>query len=316
MTLPFQTIYPDEIKLPPARIESLAATHRERQRTGLIRLAYSTARQIYLLFRRGAVLNGYSVNEDSCQRLENWRETIASLPEAYARLIPLSTFALQLFKLCAEGQSEHAAQMNAIELRASLAGTWRLSGEPALYHLSWKTAEGLIFYAGVKREEYSVFFMPARLVDEPGITDSIVRWGDPQVSVTSFSMNISQPAWQEYFLRRTFADICERAFLRYEKITGRAVVDSAIRSLVVAASRQSAEINITGRQLMDREIFPAPQAAAGTYREILKTMHEQIAAIVGARLSFAILSEIVAELPKIEYQIARQFALLPEELYR
>ena len=314
MTFPFQTVYPDEIKISAARIESLMDTYHERQRTGLIRLAYSEEKQVYLLFRNGMVLNAYLVNETSSQRLEKWQETITSSPDSFARLILLSTFALQMCKLSLESRVDQSKPMSAPDLRTSLTETWRQSGDPSLFHLSWKSAEGLVFYSGIKRDEYSVFFTSNRLVDEAGITDSLALWADPQVMVTSFSMNPEQPAWQEYILRRIFAAVCKRALARYEKITGRAVVDSIIRSLVVAASRRSAEINITARQLIDREIFQTPQVAADTYRDILKTMLDQITTIIGMRLSSSILSDITAELPKDEYQIAQRFSLLPEEL--
>ncbi len=316
MTAPFQTVYPDEIKIPATRIASLVSTYRERQRTGLIRLAYSGDKQIYLMFRSGSVLNGYLVNDGSHQRLEKWQETIASSPDAFARLIQLSTFALQMCKLSIESQSDQSRPISALDIRSSLTGTWKQANTPSVLHLGWKTAEALVLYSGIKSKEHSVFFTSNRLVDEAGITDSIALWGEPQATVTSYSMKPDQPAWQEYFLRRAFAEICERSLARYERITGRAVVDSVIRSLILAASRRSAEINITGRQLIDREIFSTPEAAAETYREILQTMLDQISTIIGAHLSSSILLEVTAEIPQEEHQMAHQFSLLPEKIYK
>ena len=316
VAIPFQAVYPDEIKISASRVNSLINTYHERQRTGLIRLAYSSEKLLYLLFQRGSLLNAYSVSNGGNRRIEDWAEIINATPEAFARLVPLSPFAVEMCKIMIESATGKVNTMSVQELRASLDHGWKQIVDPLLVHLGWNTAEGLVFFKGPKSECHSLFFSPDRLVDEVQLSSDLSMWSEPSVNASLFEANLDVLAWQEYILRRAFAEICNQAITRYEEITGRAIVDSAVRSLGLYASRHSVEINITSRRVVDRELFSTPQDGADRYRALLKIMLDQIGQVIGAKLSSSILSSITAGLRFDEFQVARGFSILPPELFR
>ncbi len=316
VTIPFQAVYPDEIKIPASRVHSLISTYHERQRTGLIRLAYSAEKLLYLLFQRGSLLNAYLIDRANSRKVENWEEIVNSSSEAFARLVPLSSLAVEMCKLAVESQPEKTETISAPDLRAELDGDWAQTTDLKLLHLAWSAAEGLLFLRGGKSESRSLFFSPDRLVDETNISPSFSLWSEPQVRATFYAINLDAPAWQEYALRRAFAAICDEAIARYEEITGRAIVDSISRSIGLYASRREMEISITARRVVDHELFSTPQAAADTYRALLKLMLDQIGQVIGAKLSYSILSGITAGLRFDEFEMARVFSILPAELFR
>lgn len=316
MAIPFQRVYPDEIKIPASRVHSLTETYRGRQRTGLIRLAYSAERLLYLLFQRGTLLNAYLMEKVNSHKVENWEEIVNSSSEAFARLVPLSPPAIEMCKLALESQAHKTETLSAPDLRVVLDGDLVQTTDPKLFQFVWNAAEGLLFLQGGKLESRSLFFAPDRLVDEMGVSPSFSLWSEPEVQATYYMINSDVPAWQEYILRRTFGEICNRATVRYEEITGRAIVDSMIRSIALYTSRNSMEINITERQVADRELFSTPQAAADTYRALLRIIIDQIRQVIGDKLSNSILSGIMAGLRFDEFEIARSFSILPPELFR
>jgi hypothetical protein len=236
--------------------------------------------------------------------------------QAYARLIPLSSFALEMCQLAIESAADQTETIPASNLRASLDKEWNQTVNPMLLHLGWEAAEGLVFFQGGRLEGHSVFFSADRLLDEAGISPTFSFWSEPEARVTSYQINLDLPAWQEYTLRRAFAEICEQALLRYEQITGRAIVDSIVRSLILYTSRQSLEINMAARHVINQEFFSTPQAGAEVYRALLKIMLDQVSQIIGSKLSLSIISDVTAGLRFDEFKVARDFSILPYELFR
>jgi hypothetical protein len=314
VTIPFECVYPDEIQISHSRLQSLVDIYGERQRTGLIRLASSHAQSIYLLFQRGVLLNAYLAGVAGSRRLENWTTAAEEIGEGFARVVQLSPLALGMCKLAIESPETQTETISAAELRSSLIQSWRQTIEPQLLHLRWQRAEGLVFYQGGIFDEHSVFFSPERLADEAGISSALVLWSEAESALTRYVITLDTPAWQEYVLRRTFAGICNRALLRYEEITGTAIVDSIIRSLILLASRLSLEINIASRRVIDREVFSTPQQAADGYRALLQAMLDQVRLIIGSPLSTSIILDITTSLHLSELQAVQDFSLLPPEL--
>src|SRR5262245_5478879 len=106
VSIPFEHIYPDEIQISPSRLQSLADTYAERQRTGLIRLASPHGQSVYLLFQRGLLLNSYLVGIAGSQRLENWMKAAGAIGESFARVVQLSPLALGMCKLALESAEQ------------------------------------------------------------------------------------------------------------------------------------------------------------------------------------------------------------------
>ncbi len=309
---PFHTVYADELKISPSRIQGLTETYRDRKRTGLIRLAYSQDLRIYLLFNKGIIVNNFQILPSSTQILDDPLSVVADCGEAYARLIPLSPVGLQICKLAIGSKVGSLETMDAVHLRASLSSGWNHQPDPRLIQLSWNTAEGLIFFSGDAQEDHSIFFSPDRLIDQAGLASTFSMWADPVCKVDSHFLDPASTIWQEFILRRTFSGICVRSFLRVEKITGRAMVDTVIRSMNLQAASQNLGIGIAVDRVMDQEIFPSPQKAAEVYQDLIGMMLNNVRKVVGARLADSLVREVVTELRPEEQEMVQAFNILPE----
>lgn len=310
---PFFAIYSDELKISPERIQVLIDTYQNRNRTGLIRLAYSSEKRIYLLFHKGQIVNRYSVQPSSKEEISNWQEIISSSGDAYTRVMQLSSFGLQTCKLAIGASEGIQEMMDAIRLRAALSEGWKNQIDPRVYQLSWNAAEGIIFFPSRSQEEYSIFFSPDRLIDQAGISPTFSMWADPVCRVYFYAFDPSSPVWQEHILRLVYSEICNRSFPRFEEITGRAMVDSLIRSLNLQAITQNIDIGIVSYHVMDREIFSSPQEAGRIYQSLLKQMLENVRKVIGLRLAVSFLKEIWTHLQPAEQEVSRFFNILPAE---
>ena len=310
----FYTVSAAEIKISVDEIQVLTESFRELQRTGLIRLAYDSERYLYLFIKRGKVLNAYLIASESKEPLplENWVDWMKSAGDAYAKIIPLSSFGVLISKLLIQSENgekeifDHPSQLS--EYCASCNESPKLS----LIQLSWDNAMGAVFFSGVEKLPYSLFVSQEIIHDEAGVNDIFFKWNEPRCTVTTFTPVLSADAWQEYYLRQSFADICNRTLSRFESMTGRALVDSLVRLVSIFASKNNLDINISSRKLIDREVFSSPQEAAQNYRQFLGEMFSHFSVVIGSRLLALTLREIVTSLPEYECEIIRRFELLPE----
>jgi len=295
-------------------IQILIESFHGHQRTGLIRLAYNSEKYLYLLFKHGEVFNTYLVIKDSQELLsaERWMEWVNSAGDAYAKVIPLSAFGLFVSKLLiqsVDGTKETFLQPNQLsEYFVSLGETNQL----CLSQLNWDNAMGAVFFSGVDKTSHSLFVADETILDEPGVNRIFSKWDEPHCIVTTFVPDLSNAAWQEYYLRKSFAEICNRMIGRFEIMTGRSLIDSLVRLIAIFASRNNLDINILSRKLIDHEVFSSPEDAAQNYRKILKEMFSHFSVIVGTRLLASTLREIVMSFPDHERKIIRTFELFPE----
>lgn len=292
----------------------LTESFRELQRTGLIRLAYDSEIYLYLFIKRGKVLNAYLVTSESQESLplDHWVDWMKSAGDAYAKIVPLSPFGVLISKLLIQSENgkkeifDHPSQLS--EYCASCNESPKLS----LIQLSWDNAMGAVFFSGVEKLPYSLFVSQEIILDEAGVNDIFFKWNEPRCTVTTFTPVLSADAWQEYYLRQSFADICNRTLSRFEIMTGRALVDSLVRLVAVFASGSNLEIYISSRKLIDHEVFSSPQQAAESYRQLLNEMFTHFSAVIGPRLFALTLREIITSFPDHEREIIRNYKLLPE----
>jgi hypothetical protein len=116
-------------------------------------------------------------------------------------------------------------------------------------------------------------------------------------------------------LRSAFIQICESSLARFEVLTGHALVDSLVRLVNVAASRQSLEISIALRKLTDNEVFATPQQALYNYRRMLAELFEHFSAVIGPRLYVSTMREIIKKLPAHELKTVHKLELLSKGFF-
>ena len=310
----FTSIYPDDLRISVPEIQVLVNSCRENKRTGLIRLGYPSKKYIYLLLKRGEFLNAYHVLSEMKEaiRPDQWVEYIESAGDSYAKIVPLSAFGLFVSKLLITSDGKKTENFYQPTQLSEYIASLGKKTEPSLVQLNWDHAMGGILFSGLQKEAHSLFLSQETILDEAGLNKIFFQWNEPCCTVTTFVPDLSVDAWQEYYLRQSFADICGRMLERFEAMTGRALVDSLVRLVAIFVSRNNMDIIILSRKLVDHEVFSSPQDAAQSYRQILKEMFSNFSAVLGPRLLALILREIITSFPAQEREVIRTFELFPE----
>lgn len=309
----FNTIYSDEIKMPVNSIQVLIDSYHERQKTGVIRLGYALDKQLCFIFKRGDLINTYLSAPNKWEALlpEQGTAWMLSAGDAYTKTVSLSSFGLLMTKLLIQTSSLKTEAFTRQNQLGEYLTTIHSKNETTLLFLAWKNASGAIFFAPNADPHFN-FISQDIVLDEAGNFKILYGWSEPQCALTVFSPDLSVEAWQEFYLRSAFAQICENILIRFETLTGRALVDSLVRLVAVFATRQNLNISITARKLLDHEVFSSPQNAAQSYRLLLSEMFEHFSAVIGPRLHASTLREIIKNLPEHEHQIIHTFELLPK----
>jgi hypothetical protein len=309
----FAPIYSDELKISAPRIQTLVDSYCERKRTGIIRLGYPSKKYLQLFFKRGELLNTYLVSPETTEPLlpSQWLKWAESAGEAYTKIVPLSTFGLFVSKLLI---TSVGGEMNNFSQPAKLSECIVSLGkkaETSLVQVNWDRAMGGIFFPG-QNDAHSIFISQDTIVDEAGVHKNFFLWNESHCTVATFNPDSSVDAWQEYYLRRSFSEICNLMLSRFEVMTGRALVDSLVRLVSICAARNNLDILISSRKVIDHEVFSSPQDAAQNYRQILKEMFSHFSAVVGPRLLSSTMQEIVTRIPEQERIAMRTFELFPQ----
>lgn len=314
VTIPFRNIFADELKMPAATILTLIDTCRESKQTGMLRLLAEGGGMLYLLLKSGAVINSYIVSSKTLEPAlsDQWAAWLDAAGGAHVRLIPLSSLGLLMCKLLIQnsvGKTEVLAR--SVDLDEYLKSQKKVP-DVSLVQLDWENSMGAALFSGESESPYSLYVSSETLYDQLEIAPTILNPQRLNCTATVFCYDPSLGAWQEYLLRRVFANICERTLSRFQMVTGRSLVDSLIRLTLAFASRQNLNIGISSYKVVDGEIFSSPDKAAIGYRLLLTEMFSHFSGITGTRLLSSTLREIVAELPVQERAIVDAFSLLSE----
>ena len=310
----FAPIYPDELQISVPRIQALVNSYCERKRTGIIRLGYPSKKYLQLLFKRGELLNTYVVSQEAHEPLRagQWVKWTESAGDAYTKVVPLSTFGLFVSKLLIVSAGEKTEDISQSAQLPEYIASLGKKAEPSLIQVNWDHAMGGILFPGSQGDAYSIFLSQETAVDEAGVHKNFSVWNESHCTVATIAPDPSIDAWKEYYLRSSFSEICRLMLNRFEIMTGRALVDSLVRLVSVCAARNKLDIMISGRKVIDQEVFSSPQDAAQNYRQILKEMFSHFSAVVGPRLLSSTMQEIVTHLSERERALIRTFELFPE----
>jgi len=312
MGAPFKKIFPDETEASTSEIRALVGVCQERKQTGVIRLYIADEHLGYLFIKRGGVVNSQFVSPGVLETVaaKQWDTQINSIGKAYPRFVSLSTLGLQICKLLiqsASGKDETVTQ--AADIGAYLE-TQKKNMRPLLVQFEQETSEGVILFSGSPQVQHSIFISPDTLHDEAGIAPFISNPGSNHFELSAFDADPSVEAWQEYILRYTFANICEKILSKIQMLTSRSVVDSLNRLITAYASRNNLSIGIVSRKVMDDEFFASPRQAADTYRLLLNELFGRISKIAGPRMLTSIIRGINENLLDWERSVVTDFSLL------
>lgn len=315
MAAVLSTIHPDEVIETTAGVRSLVSSIAERHQTGLVRLAYPNEELFYIFFKRGKVLASTLVKpgQDRVFKRGAWEQQINDAGDAYPVSIPLSPLGLFLFGLSLQaGEGEGAETLSSSDEISKYIKAKSANPAPCLIQLRWKHAVGLVFFPSQKSTPHSVFISHQRVLDEEGISPLLYQWKDAQCEAATIIPASSADLWQEYELRRLFAEITNSLLTRFETLSGRALMESLIRVMAAFATERDLELSIRSRHMEDGEVFLSPKVAAENYRFFLNEMFEHCAVVIGPRLLASQLREIILSMTESDQGLIKEFRLLPK----
>ncbi|MDP1546116.1 MAG: hypothetical protein Q8L87_08840 [Anaerolineales bacterium] len=313
----FSAIHPSEEIASMFEIQTLIDSFHESRQTGLVRLAYSPTENLYLFFKRGDVLASSFITPDHTQAFTHaqWREKIQSAGDAYLKPIPLSSFGLLLSGLSMQLQGAQAEELSTPEKLSGFFNSKTRVMEPSLVQLNWRYSAGLVFFPERKDTPHSIYVSSETVLDVDGVSYAFDEWEDSKCEASVYFPDSSVELWQEYRLRRLFADICSPVLARFEVLTGHALMESLVRLMMIFASNHDLDISISSRSLVNREVFFSAEIAASTYRTFLSEIFEHCSAVIGPRLLASTLREIVTELPAADKDMIKSYRLLPKGIF-
>ena len=293
----------------------LLESSRDLKRTELLRLGYSSDKYLYFLFKRGQLINVYHVTPEKTIVLlpEQGLEQVQTSQDAYTKVVPLTYWGLFISKLLLTSSPRLKESFTNSSQFSRYISLFTLKNEPALLQINWEHATGALFFPGVPEIPHSIFISDQAVSDEAGLGNLLFQRTGQSCLVTTFDPGPAVDAWQEYYLRRVFAQMINRLFSRFEDMTGRALVDSLVRFVALYAARNDLDIGIVSRKLADHEVFPSPQIAAQHYRSILDEVSGHFASVAGPRLLSLTLQDLTMEFSGQERQLIRTFELFSEE---
>lgn len=300
-----------------SEVQTLVDSFRVRRQTGVLRLAYSPSEVLYLFFKRGAVVTSFLSNSGEVLGLthDKWREKIQTAGDAYAKSIPLSSFGLLLTGLSLQMQNgQPEALANPGEVANFFKSRTRVV-EPSLFQVKWRSSAGIVFFQDGKASPHSIYVSNDTTVDESGINRAFHEWEDPTCEASVYFPDASMDLWQEYRLHRLFADICTPVLSHFERLTGRALMDSLVRLMMMYTSNHDLDISISTRQVVNREVFFSSEVAAHKYQTYLSEIFRHCSAVIGPRLLASLLRDAVAELSEADRDLIKKYALLPRGLF-
>ncbi len=309
----FNAVFSDEAKIPFAQAHTLIESYRDHKQTGVVRLCYHDEERAYVLLKRGELVNAYLGVGQTVSEVPavDWLGRLEAEGEAFVRLLPLSPLGVLMSKILIQSTQQCQPLTLSLAEQVEKAGHAK---EASILYLEGQNACGAILFPG-KAEVHAIHVTADGVYDGTGIPDNFLKPDGQPCAFVDVPFDPSIDAWQEYVLRRAFAQICESTLSRFAGMAGRALVDSLIRLVVVFASRKQLDIKISSRLLVDQEVFANPSQAADHYRSLLTEMFSHFSAVIGPRLLASILREVVTSLPAPERNAAQQFSLVNEGYY-
>lgn len=314
MSAPFNKVFADEIKIPVSSVHRLIETCYARKQTGVVWLISIGGESLYLLLKNGILINSYLVSLQTWEHVspESVDAWIDSADDMHAKFIPLSVHGLLICKLLIENTGGKIDTLTHTVDIGQYLKSQKTTTDTSLIYLDWKNSMGAVLFSVSSKSSYSIFISPDTLYDQVGIAPAMLDQEQSNCAATTIGFNPSVAAWQEYLLRRVFANVCEHTLSQLQALTGRALVDSLIRLIIAFASRRNLDIDIASRRVVDNELFSSPQQAADNYRLLLNEMLVHFSGITGSRLLSSTIREIVTNLPFEERAVITAFPLFTE----
>lgn len=288
----FDDVFASERKRKPSEILAWMRTIREAETTGVLRLFNPPDDRLIFHHYRGRWIPSSSLSLEETE-IVDLANDIGLKDEMFVKFIPLSTHGLVHSHLLTRAEfHQKESEARSSDLSKILENSSQKT-DPYLVKMKWENAAGSILFNGVSNLPHSLYISENMILDEPGISTTILQRKDDQSCVvTLFSCDPSMDVWCELRLRRSFKLLCDRLLERFELIAGRAIVESSTRVIAAFTESNQIDISVLKRQLVINEFYTNSQDAASHYRLVLKEFIDHFSAVIGSRLLSSNLRDI------------------------
>jgi hypothetical protein len=149
-------------------------------------------------------------------------------------------------------------------------------------HVRWETAQGYLLIPGANFPARQAIFLNDTEIDsgESAIW-GMLHWKEPICDLSLHQGALETPAWIEIHLGIVFEYLCSTMLAEYGYLTGRAMVNSIVRSLLLATQDLGYELTGLGTRLQVENIFSSTAEAVATYSKLLAHLEFQMGAMIG-----------------------------------
>jgi hypothetical protein len=150
-----------------------------------------------------------------------------------------------------------------------------------------------------------------QLVSDPAQIASALEKPGETIRIAYYPYHPEQSAWQEYCLHINFCEISKNILERYSQISGRAMLQSLVRTMNYFVGKYNWPITFQSDNVNGILVLPDLEETIQTYQYILSHLCYQVNLVVGKKLMRYMLTEFVSQIAS-ERQANMQ-KLLPNE---
>jgi hypothetical protein len=280
--------------------------------TGIIQITSSKQDQITLLIQNGKIPHGYLKDKEHQRRIlnEEWQQLLEIEAECSVIFNSKPSQSLLLQKILLEYHDQAKEGPLKTSQLASLIYSSEKSQRASVQHIRWRGTEAFVISSGIELSQRKALLLTNDMVVEtPDTLQQIFDWHETECTVTTYEGNIESPTWLEIYLNILFEWTCSQILEQYSYLTGRVMINSIIRNLLVKVAKEGWDISGTDGSVLNHTIFASPVEAGEAYRAMLTNIYKSIEPVIGPVLLFSIQRQI-NNLCKGNYSsIARMYEL-------
>jgi len=282
------------------------------EETGIIKIISRKQATITVLIQNGKIAHGYLNNNGYQRRIlkEELSELLDPDGEYAITFAPKPSEVLLFQKVLLEHQGQVEEKPLLTSQLPSLIRSSKLHQNATLQHIRWHNAEAFVIHAGDELSYWkAIFFTDDMFVNTSDTLQQIFDWHEPECTTTTYEGNIENSSWLEIYLNSLFEWACNHILEQYGYLTGRVMINSVIRSLLVKAANEGWKITATDGRVLDYTIFASPAEAGNAYQAMLRSIYKYIEPIIGPVLVFSIQNQLENLCKGNHLSVARMYEL-------
>ncbi|MBN1454437.1 MAG: hypothetical protein JW963_25695 [Anaerolineales bacterium] len=291
--------------------EAIAQFSQDRE-TGIIQITLGKQDKITLLIQNGKIPYGYLNTKEHHRRILNteWQQLLETEDKCSVIFDPKPSATLLPQKILLEYQGQAEEKQFSTSQLVSLIHSSEKRQIASIHHIRWQRAEAFVISSGTElSQRKSLLLTNDMILETPDALQQIFNWHETECIATTYEGNIESPTWLEIYLNILFEWACNHILDQYSYLTGKVMIHSVIRNLLVKAFNEGWEITATDGRVIDHTIFESPVEESRAYRAMFNNIYKSIEPIIGPVLLFSIQRQINTLCKGNYLSIARMYEL-------